>query len=99
MFLALLQYTVGLVYCAHGFALAFGLLVRRDALSELGLSVRSVSFWLLAFVLYTVLLSFITLFVSQIGASDLVFFLILNGTMFLFMFLLDGWLFLREVEK
>lgn len=92
MFLALLQHIVGLIYCMHGFALAFSLLVRRDALPELGLSVRSVSLWLLTFVLYTVLLTFILLFVSQIGVSNLVFFLILNGTMFLFMFLLDFWL-------
>lgn len=92
MFLALLQHIVGLIYCMHGFALAFSLLVRRDALPELGLSVRSVSLWLLTFVLYTVLLTFILLFVSQIGVSNLVFFLILNGTMFLFMILLDGWL-------
>lgn len=92
MFLAFIQYIVGLIYCMHGFALAFGLLVRRDALPELGLSVRSVSLWLLTFVLYTVLLTFIILFVSQIGVSNLVFFLILNGTMFLFMILLDGWL-------
>lgn len=92
MFLALLQYIVALVYCMHGFALAFSLLVRRDALPELGLSVRSVSLWLLTFALYTVLLTFILLFVSQIGASNLVFFLILNGTMFLFMLLLDIWL-------
>ena len=92
MFLALLQHIVGLIYSMHGFALAFSLLVRRDALPELGLSVRSVSIWLLTFVLYTVLLTFILLFVSQIGVSNLVFFLILNGTMFLFMFLLDFWL-------
>ena len=93
MFLAFIQYIVALVYCMHGFALAFSLLVRRDALPELGLSVRSVSLWLLTFVLYTVLLTFILLFVSQIGVSNLVFFfLILNGTMFLFMILLDGWL-------
>ena len=92
MFLALLQHIVGLIYCMHGFALAFSLLVRRDALPELGLSVRSVSLWLLTFVLYTVLLTFILLFGSQIGVSNLVFFLILNGTMFLFMILLDGWL-------
>lgn len=92
MFLAFIQYLVALVYCMHGFALAFSLLVRRDALLELGLSVRSVSLWLLTFVLYTVLLTFILLFVSQIGVSNLVFFLILNGTMFLFMILLDGWL-------
>lgn len=92
MFLAFIQYVVALVYCMHGFALAFSLLVRRDALPELGLSVRSVSLWLLTFVLYTVLLTFILLFVSQIGVSNLVFFLILNGTMFLFMILLDGWL-------
>ena len=98
MFLAFIQYLVGLVYCAHGFALAFSLLVRRGALHELGLSVRSVSLWLLTFVLYTVLLTFIMLFVSQIGVSNLVFFLILNGTMFLFMTLLDGWLFLRDVS-
>lgn len=97
MFLAFIQYLVGLVYCAHGFALAFSLLVRRDALPELGLSVRSVSLWLLTFVLYTVLLTFIILFVSQIGVSNLVFFLILNGTMFLFMILLDGWLLCRKV--
>lgn len=92
MFLAFIQYLVALVYCMHGFALAFSLLVRRDALPELGLSVRSVSLWLLTFVLYTVLLTFIILFVSQIGVSNLVFFLILNGTMFLFMILLGGWL-------
>lgn len=92
MFLAFIQYLVGLVYCAHGFALALSLLVQRDVLHELGLSVRSVSLWLLTFVLYTVLLTFIILFVSQIGVSNLVFFLILNGTMFLFMILLDGWL-------
>lgn len=97
MFLALLQHIVGLIYCMHGFALAFSLLVRRDALPELGLSVRSVSLWLLTFVLYTVLLTFILLFVSQIGVSNLVFFLILNGTMFLFMILLDGWLLCRKV--
>lgn len=92
MFLAFIQYIVALVYCMHGFALTFSLLVRRDVLPELGLSVRSVSLWLLTFVLYTVLLTFILLFVSQIGVSNLVFFLILNGTMFLFMILLDGWL-------
>ena len=92
MFLAFIQYLVALVYCMHGFALAFSLLVRRDVLPELGLSVRSVSLWLLTFVLYTALLTFIILFVSQIGVSNLVFFLILNGTMFLFMFLLDFWL-------
>ncbi len=97
MFLAFIQYVVALVYCMHGFALAFSLLVRRDALPELGLSVRSVSLWLLTFVLYTVLLTFILLFVSQIGVSNLVFFLILNGTMFLFMILLDGWLLCRKV--
>ena len=96
MFLAFIQYIVALVYCMHGFALAFSLLVRRDALPELGLSVRSVSLWLLTFVLYTVLLTFILLFVSQIGVSNLVFFLILNGTMFLFMILLDGWLLCRK---
>ena len=96
MFLVLLQHIVGLIYCMHGFALAFSLLVRRDALPELGLSVRSVSIWLLTFVLYTVLLTFILLFVSQIGVSNLVFFLILNGTMFLFMILLDGWLLCRK---
>lgn len=96
MFLAFIQYIVALVYCMHGFALAFSLLVRRDALPELGLSVRSVSLWLLTFVLYTVLLTFIILFVSQIGVSNLVFFLILNGTMFLFMILLDGWLLCRK---
>jgi hypothetical protein len=98
MFLAFIQYIVALVYCMHGFALAFSLLVRRDALHELGLSVRSVSLWLLTFVLYTVLLTFILLFVSQIGVSNLVFFLILNGTMFLFMILLDGWLLCRKVS-
>lgn len=59
MFLGFIQYIVALVYCMHGFALAFSLLVRRDALPELGLSVRSVSLWLLTFVLYTVLLTFI----------------------------------------
>lgn len=64
MFLAFIQCIVALVYCMHGFALAFSLLVRRAALPELGLSVRSVSLWLLTFVLYTVLLTFILLFVS-----------------------------------
>lgn len=93
MFLAFIQYLVGLVYCAHGFALVLSLLVRRDALPELGLSVRSVSLWLLTFVLYTVLLTFILLFVSQIGVSNLVFFLTMNGMVFLFMILLDIWLF------
>ena len=97
MFISFIQYIVDLVYCMHVFALAFSLLVRRDALPELGLSVRSVSLWLLTFVLYTVLLTFILLFVSQIGVSNLVFFLILNGTMFLFMILLDGWLLGRKV--
>ena len=97
MFLAFIQYIVGLIYCMHGFALAFGLLVRRGDLDELGLSIRSVSLWLLAFALYTVILIFIILFVSQVGASDLVFFSTLNGTMFLFMILLDSWLFLRKV--
>jgi hypothetical protein len=97
MFLAFIQYLVALVYCMHGFALAFSLLVRRDILPELGLSVRSVSLWLLTFVLYTALLTFIILFVSQIGVSNLVFFLTLNGTMFLFMILLDGWLLCRKV--
>jgi hypothetical protein len=97
MFLAFIQYLVALVYCMHGFALAFSLLVRRDVLPELGLSVRSVSLWLLTFVLYTALLTFIILFVSQIGVSNLVFFLTLNGTMFLFMILLDGWLLCRKV--
>ena len=96
MFLAFIQYLVALVYCMHGFALAFSLLVRRDVLPELGLSVHSVSFWLLTFVLYTTLLTFIILFVSQIGVSNLVFFLTLNGTMFLFMILLDGWLLCRK---
>lgn len=97
MFLAFIQYLVALVYCMHGFALAFSLLVRRDALPELGLSVRSVSLWLLAFALYTVILIFIILFVSQVGASDLVFFSTLNGTMFLFMVLLDIWV-VRKVQ-
>lgn len=97
MFLAFIQYLVALVYCMHGFALAFSLLVRRDVLPELGLSVRSVSLWLLTFVLYTALLTFIILFVSQIGVSNLVFFHTLNGTMFLFMILLDGWLLCRKV--
>lgn len=99
MFLALIQYIVALVYCMHGFALALSLLVRRDALHELGLSVRSVSLWLLAFVLYTVLLCCITFFINQVGVSDLVFFLTMNGTMFLFMVLMDGWLLLRKVEE
>ena len=96
MFLAFIQYVVALM---HGFALAFSLLVRRDALPELGLSVRSVSLWLLAFVLYTVLLCCITFFINQVGVSDLVFSLTMNGTMFLFMVLMDGWLLLRKVEE
>lgn len=93
MFLALVQFAVVFIYCMHGFALAFGLLVRRDALHELGLSVRSVSLWLLAFAFYTVLLTIIEFILGQLQVSDLIFFLTMNVTVFLFMILLDSWLF------
>ena len=43
MFLFLLQFVIVFIYCAHGFALAFSLITRRDYLIELGLGVRSVS--------------------------------------------------------
>ena len=59
MFLFLLQFVIVFIYCAHGFALAFSLITRRDYLIELGLGVRSVSMWLFAFALYTVLLTVI----------------------------------------
>jgi hypothetical protein len=93
MFLALLQFMVVFIYCAHGFALAFGLIARRDSLIELGLGVRPVSMWLLAFALYTVLLIGVDFLLSQLQISDLIFFLTLNGSVFLFMALLDIWLF------
>ena len=93
MFLFLLQFVIVFIYCAHGFVLAFSLITRRDSLIELGLGVRPVSMWLLAFAFYTVLLTFIDFILSQLQVSDLVFFLTLNGTMFLFMILLDSWLF------
>ena len=92
MFLFLLQFVIVFIYCAHGFALAFSLITRRDYLIELGLGVRSVSMWLFAFVLYTVLLTVIDFLLSQLNVSNLVFFITMNGTMFLFMLLLDIWL-------
>ena len=92
MFLFLLQFVIVFIYCAHGFALAFGLITRRDYLIELGLGVRSVSMWLFAFALYTVLLTVIDFLLSQLNVSNLVFFITMSGTMFLFMLLLDIWL-------
>lgn len=93
MFLALVQFAVVFIYCMHGFALAFGLIARRGSLIELGLGVRPVSMWLLAFTFYTVLLTIIDFILSQLQVSDLIFFLTLNGSVFLFMVLLDIWLF------
>lgn len=92
MFLFLLQFVIVFIYCAHGFALAFGLITRRDYLIKLGLGVRSVSMWLFAFALYTVLLTVIDFLLSQLNVSNLVFFITMSGTMFLFMLLLDIWL-------
>lgn len=92
MFLFLLQFVIVFIYCAHGFALAFSLITRRDYLIELGLGVRSVSMWLFAFALYTVLLTVIDFLLSQLNVSNLVFFITMSGTMFLFMLLLDIWL-------
>lgn len=92
MFLFLLQFVIVFIYCAHGFALAFSLITRRDYLIELGLGVHSVSMWLFAFALYTVLLTVIDFLLSQLNVSNLVFFITMNGTMFLFMLLLDIWL-------
>ena len=93
MFLALLQFMVVFIYCAHGFALAFGLIARRDFLIESRLGVRPVSLWLLAFAFYTVLLTIIEFILGQLQVSDLTFFLTMNVTVFLFMILLDSWLF------
>lgn len=92
MFLFLLQFMIVFIYCAHGFVLAFSLIARRDYLIELGLGVRSVSMWLFAFALYTVLLTVIDFLLSQLNVSNLVFFITMSGTMFLFMLLLDIWL-------
>lgn len=92
MFLFLLQFMIVFIYCAHGFALAFSLITRRDYLIELGLGVRSVSMWLFAFALYTVLLTVIDFLLSQLNVSNLVFFITMSGTMFLFVLLLDIWL-------
>lgn len=92
MFLFLLQFMIVFIYCAHGFALAFSLITRRDYLIELGLGVRSVSMWLFAFALYTVLLTVIDFLLSQLNVSNLVFFITMSGTMFLFMLLLNIWL-------
>lgn len=92
MFLILIQFVVVFIYCAHGFALAFGLIVRRDYLIESGLGVRSVSMWLFVFALYTVFLTIADFLLRQLNVSDLVFFLTLNGFVFLFMILLDSWL-------
>ena len=92
MFLFLLQFVIVFIYCAHGFVLAFSLITRRDYLIELGLGVRSVSMWLFAFALYTVLLTVIDFLLSQLNVSNLVFFITISGTMFLFMLLLDIWL-------
>lgn len=93
MFLALIQFVVVFIYCAHGFALAFGLIARRNYLIKSGLGVRSVSMWLLAFAFYTALLTIIEFILGQLQVSDLIFFLTLNVTVFLFMILLDSWLF------
>ena len=93
MFLALVQFAIVFIYCMHGFALAFGLIARRDSLIELGLGVHPVSMWLLAFAFYTVLLTIIDFILSQLQVSDLIFFRTLNGILFLFMILLDSWLF------
>ena len=92
MFLFLLQFVIVFIYCAHGFALAFSLITRRDYLIELGLGIRSVSMWLFAFALYTVLLTVIDFLLSRLNVSNLVFFITMSGTMFLFMLLLDIWL-------
>lgn len=92
MFLFLLQFMIVFIYCAHGFALAFSLIARRDCLIELGLGVRSVSMWLFAFAFYTVLLTVIDFLLSQLNVSNLVSFITMSGTMFLFMLLLDIWL-------
>lgn len=92
MFLALIQFVVVFIYCAHGFALVFGLIARRDFLIESGLGVRPVSMWLLAFAFYTVLLTIIEFILGQLNVSNLVFFITMSGTMFLFMLLLDIWL-------
>lgn len=92
MFLVLIQFVVVFIYCAHGFALAFGLIARRGYLIELGLGVRSASMWLFAFAIYTVFLTIADFLLRQLNVSDLVFFLTLNGSVFLFMILLDSWL-------
>lgn len=93
MFLAFIELVVVFIYCAHGFSLAFGLIDRRDFLIESGLGVRPVSMWLLAFAFYTVLLTIIEFILGQLQVSDLIFFLTMNGMVFLFMILLDIWLF------
>lgn len=98
MFLILIQFVVVFIYCAHGFALAFGLIARRDYLIESSLGIRSVSMWLFAFALYTVLLTVIDFLLSQLNISSLVFFLTLNSFVFLFMILLDIWLF-KKVQQ
>ena len=92
MFLILIQFVVVFIYCEHGFALAFGLIARRDYLIESGLGVRSVSMWLFVFALYAVFLTIADFLLRQLNVSDLVFFLTLNGFVFLFMILLDSWL-------
>lgn len=92
-FLALIQVVVVFIYCAHGFALVFGLIARRGFLIESGLGVRPVSMWLLAFAFYTVLLTIIEFILGQLQVSSLIFFLTMNGMVFLFMILLDIWLF------
>lgn len=97
MFLAFIEFVVVFIYCAHGFALVFSLITRRDYLIESGLGVRPVSMWLFAFAFYTVLLTIIDFVLSQLQVSDLIFFLTMNGTMFLFMVLLDSWLLGRKV--
>ena len=74
MFLALVQFAVVFIYCMHGFALAFGLIARRDFLIESRLGVRPVSLWLLAFAFYTVLLTIIEFILGQLQVSDLIFF-------------------------
>ena len=97
MFLILIQFVVVFIYCAHGFALAFSLIARRDWLIESGLGVRPVSMWLFSFALYTVLLTIVDFLLRQLNVSDLVFFLTLSGFVFLFLVLLYGWL-IKKVQ-
>lgn len=97
MFLILIQFVVVFIYCAHGFALAFGLIARRDYLIKSRLGVRPVSMWLLTFALYEVFLTIVDFLLRKLNVSDLVFFLTLNGFVFLFLVLLYGWL-IKKVQ-